>query len=67
MFRTPCQENMTLEEVAPHRPPMSGAPDTEVVQEILTEEYQFEISHFVSGEHDTRRGGTRSPCDGWSS
>ena len=29
---------MTLEELARHRPPMGGAPDTEVVQEILTQD-----------------------------
>ena len=61
------QEELTLEELARHRPPMGGAPDTEVVQKILTQEYQVEISYFVSGEHDTRRGGTRSPSDGWFS
>ena len=58
---------MTLKEVARDRPPMCGAPDTEVVQEILTQENQVEISYFVSGNHDTRRGGTRSPSDGWRS
>ena len=35
-------------------------PDTEVDQEILSQDYQIEISHFITGEHDTRRGGTRS-------
>ena len=54
---------MTLEELARHRPPMGGAADTEVVQEILTQEYQVEISYFVSGEHDTRGGGTKSSSD----
>ena len=58
---------MTLEELARHRPPMGGAPDTEVIQEILTEEYHIEISYFVSEEHDTPRGGTRSPSDVWCS
>ena len=55
---------MTLEELARHDPPMSGAPDTDVVQEILTQEYQVQIAYFVSGGHYTRRGGTRSPSDG---
>ena len=41
-----------------------GAPDTDVVQEILTQEYQVQIAYFVSGGHYTRRGGTRSPSDG---
>ena len=50
-----------------HPPPMGGAPDLEVVREILTQGCQVEISYFVSGEHDTRRGGTRSPYDGWCS
>ena len=52
---------MTHEERARHRLPMCGAPDTEVVQEILTQESQVEISYwdlgywdFVSGAHDAR-------------
>ena len=44
---------MTLERLARHRPPLGGDPDTEVVQEILTQVFQVEISYFVSGEHDT--------------
>ena len=58
---------MTLERLARHRPPLGGDPDTEVVQEILTQVFQIEISYFVSGEHDTQRGGTRSPSDVWCS
>ena len=54
---------MTLEEVARNRPPMGRAPDTEVDQKILSLEYQIEISYFVSREHDSRRGGTRSHSD----
>ena len=46
-FRISYQENMTLEEVSRDRPLMGGAPDTEVVQEILTQEYQVQISYFV--------------------
>ena len=30
---------MTLEEVARHRPPIGGAPDTDVLQVILKEVY----------------------------
>ena len=56
---------MSPEEVARDRSPMGGAPDT--VQVILTQEYQFEIPYFVSGEHDTRRCGTRWPSDVWCS
>ena len=58
---------MTLEELARHRPSMGGAPDTEVAQEILTRESQVEILYLVSGEHDTRRGGTRLTSDVWCS
>ena len=43
-FRIFYQENMTLEEPTRHRPPVGSAPDTEVVQEILTRMYQVEIS-----------------------
>ena len=35
-FRIFYQENMTLAEVARHRPPIGGAPDTEVDQKIFT-------------------------------
>ena len=66
-FRIFYQENMTLEELARHRPPLGRAPDAEVVKKILTQEYQFKISYFVSGEHDPPRGGTRSPSDEWCS
>ena len=52
------QEHMTLEEVARNCPPMGRAPNTVVDHKILSQEYQIEISYFVSGEHDTRRGGT---------
>ena len=62
---------MTLEEVARDRPPMGGAPDTDVLQVILKAvylvnemEYMANISYSVTGDHDTRRGGTRSPSDG---
>ena len=38
-IRISYQENMTLEEKARDRSSMGGAPDREVVQEILTQEY----------------------------
>ena len=62
---------MTLEEVARDRPPMVGAPDTVVLQVILKAVYLVndneklaDISYSVTGDHDTRIGGTRSPSDG---
>ena len=38
-FRISYQENMTLEEVARNRPPMSLCPDTESFQIVLGPEY----------------------------
>ena len=56
---------MILEEVALQNRSLSGAPDAEVFREIflleyLADEREFlgENSDFVSGEHDTPRGGT---------
>ena len=56
---------MVHEKVARQSRPLSGAPDTEVFRKIFGLEYlankrEFlgENSDFVSGEHDTRRGGT---------
>ena len=56
---------MILEEVARQSRPLSGAPDPEVFQKIFELEYLanereflFENLDFVSGDHDTRRGGT---------
>ena len=58
---------MTLEGVAGNRPPMGGAPDTDVPQVILKEvnlvnekEQLADIAYSVSGEHDTLGGGTKS-------
>ena len=60
---------MTLEEAARQSRSFSGAPDTEVFRKIFELEYlanelEFlgENSDFVSGEHDTRRGGRTKPA-----
>ena len=65
---------MTLEEVERDRTLMTGTLDTDVLQVILKEVYLVnekellgDILYFVSGEYDTRRGGTRMPSDGWCS
>ena len=57
---------MTLEEVARDRLPMGGAPDTDVLQVIFKEvylvnekEWMADVLYSVSGDHDTRGGGTR--------
>ena len=56
---------MRLEEVARQSRPLSGTPDTEVAPTMFKHEYLVnEKEHvvenldFVSGEHETRRGGT---------
>ena len=49
---------MILEEVARHSRPLSGSPDTEVSWKIFKREPLVENLSFVSGEHDTLRGGT---------
>ena len=51
---------MTLQEVERNRNPMGGAPDTQISQKILEQEYQVEISYFVS-EHESRGGCTTTP------
>ena len=68
------QEHMILGEVARDRLPMGGAPDTDVHQVILKEvylvnekQYLVDIWNSVTGEHNIRRCGTRSPSDGWCS
>ena len=60
---------MIHEEVARQNRPLSGAPDKEVFRKIFGLEYHAnereflgENSDFVSGEHDTRRGGTSKPA-----
>ena len=65
------QEHMTLEEVARNCPPMGGAPDTDVLQVILKEVYLVnekeqlaDVSYSVSGEQNTRGGGTKLPSHG---
>ena len=56
---------MILEEVARQRSTCSCSPDIEVFQKMFKVEYLVneleivaEYSDFVSGEHDTRGGGT---------
>ena len=60
---------MKLEEVARQSRPLSGSPDKSVFRKIFKQEYFVNQEEFlaenstdVSGEHDTRRGGTTKPA-----
>ena len=67
-FRTLYQEHMTTEDVARISHASCDAPDKVVSRKIFQREYLknqnfclAEISYFVSGAHDYRRGGTMKP------
>ena len=63
------QENMTLEEVARQSRPLSESPNNSIIRKMFKQKYFVNQEEFlaqntadVSGEHETRRGGTTKPA-----